>query len=81
MAATHGFSWVLPGLQTTPAEGSAAVRCRNPPSSSNAQHMLDAAGQQVLNYQWLIYGVIEHEIGSRLLFHIFEYGPASEAMV
>ena len=62
------------------AEGTAAVQCHNPLSSSNTQHMLDAAGQQVFDCQWLIYGVIEHEIGSRLLFHIFEYGPASEAI-
>lgn len=64
-----------------PAEGTAAVQCQlNPLSSSNTKHMLDAAGQQVFDYQWLIHGVVEHKIGSRLLCHIFDYGPASEAI-
>lgn len=66
-------------FRQAPAEGIAAVQCHNPVSRSNTQHVLDAAGQQVFDYQWLIYGVIEHKIGSKLLFHIFEYEPASEA--
>lgn len=49
-------------------------------SSSNTQHMLSAAQQPPWDHHWLMHGVPEQEIVSRLLSHILDYGPASKSI-